>query len=410
MDAFSIRFHSIDYSEASGLKIDNIKIVASSENSNQSIVGREGIEILNIINNTIDKDRRSRYNIKSFISDVNGSIFGFCIPEGYIMLKCSVSGNYSDFNLKGFFLHRSESLRTAWKLTRWQLLYLCALGWEYTEVAEISLEEIDHRVNESMTALSDEYKKNLSDTLKKLMTMEIPDNFALASYNTLAKMPLDFRSSAVSLSTGGNADSQNGILLNSDRVNIHRRNILSREKKAPVISGERLVQLTHKEYLHCVKQMYANTPVAKEKKKEAEEQLEIYNCSKIWCIRFSCEGKDYYELVDRYSYDQLLRKRFHYSGVKKNCDKAYTRARAYFDYLKKCETKQECQKEKKKAPKSAENCQQKCSSNYMQQPVINNISINDGKVTQSTSECGNKPNKKEDSGFFSFFHKKKSDK
>lgn len=411
MNAFSIRFHSIDYSEASGLKIDNIKIVLTSESTNKSIVGEEGIDLLSSIINVMEKDRRSRYDIKRFAQDVDGCIFGFCIPEGYIMLKGSVNGIHSDLNLRGFFLHRNESLRTAWKLTRWQLLYLCALGWEYDGAADISLEDIDNRVNASMTALTDDYKKNLSDALKKLMTMDIPDNFAVASYNTLLKMPLDFRSSAVSLSANSGSGAQNGILLNSDRVNIHRRNILSREKKVPVISGERLLCLTHKEYLQCVKQMYANTPVAKEKKKKAEETLETYNCSKIWCIRFSCDGRDYYEVVDKYSNDELLRNCFLYSGIKKNCKKAYTNARAYFEYLKECEQEQDKQKAKKKFAKSTEPCQQTCNRNIMQQPTINNISVNGGKVTQSTSDCGNKPkDKKEDSGLFSFLHKKKSDK
>ena len=64
MNAFSIRFHSIDYSEASGLKIDNIKIVLTSESTNKSIVDEEGIDLLSSIINAMEKDRRSRYDIK----------------------------------------------------------------------------------------------------------------------------------------------------------------------------------------------------------------------------------------------------------------------------------------------------------------------------------------------------------
>lgn len=113
MNAFSICFHSIYYSEGAGLLIDNVKIIESSfarrdSGNSDCVMSNDGVARLKMLFNAFVKASNSTTNLDYFVSSLDKSIFAFCVPDGYIMINCSVD-HYGAVKFCGFFCVRTRA-------------------------------------------------------------------------------------------------------------------------------------------------------------------------------------------------------------------------------------------------------------------------------------------------------------
>ena len=116
------------------------------------------------------------------------SIFCCCVPEGMLMLRCTADPLERRAALDGFLITQ-ETLRTAWHLSRWKLLFVCAAGWERTGTAWLSQQEIE-QIAMSL-APTPALQAKLMDASRKMLESPAPFSFAVTSY-PLYEIPVHF--------------------------------------------------------------------------------------------------------------------------------------------------------------------------------------------------------------------------
>ena len=126
-------------------------------------------------------------------SKINGSIFGLCISEGYVLLRVDTDRRTRNVVFSGFLLRKDESLRTAWRLVRWQLLFLCAAGWKRNGKVELVPSVINEQASQMKFDRADQ--EHLIQIGQAMLAAEVPYSFAFTNYSRL-DLPLQFSSYA----------------------------------------------------------------------------------------------------------------------------------------------------------------------------------------------------------------------
>ena len=123
---------------------------------------------------------------------VNGSLFCCCLPEGMVMLRCSADPAARTASLDGFLITR-ETLRTAWQISRWKLLFVCAAGWEHHRCVWLSPAEIE-QIAMSLQAPR-ELQEKLMEASRKMLASPAPISLAVTSC-PLHEIPVHFPGAA----------------------------------------------------------------------------------------------------------------------------------------------------------------------------------------------------------------------
>ena len=342
MNAFSICFHSIYYSEGAGLLIDNVKIIESSfarrdSGNSDCVMSNDGVARLEMLFNAFVKASNSTINLDYFVSSLDKSIFAFCVPDGYIMINCSVD-HYGAVKFCGFFLRKDESLRTAWKLAKWQLLLLCAMNWNPQEMTYLSLDEIDRMVKTSDQNMSQRYQDSIVQMGQQIMTADIPFTFAVSGYS-LKKLPFDFNSAKIIKISEGTANLRNGIVMNEDDLYYHFKVLSTQYNNKWHIQDIRLIPMSSREYLQCVEKMWDyDKKKLKDEKAAAKNQLHSYQGNEIWCFMCRRERLYYYQIAPAYLNDQLLNGKVHAATIFVECERKVLKSaceyyQGYYDYM-----------------------------------------------------------------------------
>ena len=116
------------------------------------------------------------------------SIFCCCIPEGMLMLRCTAEPLERTAALDGFLVTK-ETLRTAWQLSRWKLLFVCAAGWERLGTVWMTHQEIEQIAMSLVPPPALQAK--LMDASRKMLESPAPFSFAVTSY-PLYEIPVQF--------------------------------------------------------------------------------------------------------------------------------------------------------------------------------------------------------------------------
>ncbi|MCM1507916.1 MAG: hypothetical protein NC177_12410 [Ruminococcus flavefaciens] len=288
MNGFSICFNSVHFPLMPEL--------------NRTDISAEGKEILETLYNSLCREMYSARVPELVAKSLDKSIFACCVPDGFVILRCTINRQMKVF-LNGFLLRKDESLKTAWMLARWQILWLCAMeDWLGCGKVCMSLDELNSKV--SHASFTPEYYNDLNRIFQQMNNSEVPFSFALTSYR-IGKLPLDFRQSVViSMNNNQNIDSGNNI--NIDRY-IYRRTQETEHQFGNV--KIELVCLTQKQYLNVVEEMCIDPKNVKRDKAEAKNNLASYSPNELWCFRYYDNETDYYELIpsDSGMYKNLLR-------------------------------------------------------------------------------------------------------
>ena len=107
------------------------------------------------------------------------SLFCFCIPEGMVMLLCTVDPIERRAVLDGFLITQ-ETLRTAWQLSRWKLLFTCAAGWKRYGIVKLSPDEIEQLA--MALQVTREQQAKLMEASRRMLLSPAPFSFAVTAY------------------------------------------------------------------------------------------------------------------------------------------------------------------------------------------------------------------------------------
>ncbi|MBQ1464089.1 MAG: hypothetical protein IIZ18_04700 [Ruminococcus sp.] len=175
-------------------------------------------------------------------SKINGSIFGLCINEGYVLLRVDTDRRTRNVRFSGFLLRKDESLRTAWRLVRWQLLFLCAGGWKRNGKVEL----VPSVINEQAAQMK--FDKTAQEHLiqigQAMLAAEVPYSFAFTNYSRL-ELPLQFSSYADSGSkVAGDAGTK--IIIDPSAVMSIQQSVVANN---PLFSQCYLMHTNHKTFI-----------------------------------------------------------------------------------------------------------------------------------------------------------------
>lgn len=132
------------------------------------------------------------------------SIFCCCLPEGMAMLRCKADAFTRAADLDGFLIPNT-SLRTAWMISRWKLLFVCAAGWEKHGIVRLSPAEIEQI---AMTLrVSRQRQARLMEMSQKMLASPVPFSFAVTDH-PLGQIPVCFSEQSGSAAL---ADTKSGI-------------------------------------------------------------------------------------------------------------------------------------------------------------------------------------------------------
>ena len=190
-DAFSVDFGSLHFPR-------------TGTEPAEKAMNQESLEMLELLFQSLEEKMTAARNPEALKKELEGSLFGCCFPEGMAVLRCTPDAARRTLRLDGFLV-MEESLRTAWHLVRWKLLFVCAAGWNYTGMVRLSVSEID-RMTASLRA-PQEYQKKLIEISQKMLASEMPFSFAMTDF-PVNLLPLEFNESS-----GGNTVSQNSANL-----------------------------------------------------------------------------------------------------------------------------------------------------------------------------------------------------
>ncbi len=122
---------------------------------------------------------------------LDGSVFAPILPEGMVMLRCSTDAKHT-CTLRGFLIPAAD-LRTAWRLSGWKLLFVCAGGWEREGDVTLTPAEIE-RIAMSLQ-VPQERQPRLMAMSKRLLESPVPFGFAVTGF-PLDDFPCDLATGA----------------------------------------------------------------------------------------------------------------------------------------------------------------------------------------------------------------------
>jgi hypothetical protein len=158
------------------------------DTSNASALGEESLRLIRGLYRFVHEKLVSAVNSYRTAELLDHSIFCCCVPEGMLMLHCSTDPVERQTALDGFLITK-ETLRTAWQLSRWKLLFVCAAGWDRYGTVWLTVQEIEH-IAMSLKP-SPALQGKLMDASRKMLASPAPFSFAVTSY-PLYEIPVHF--------------------------------------------------------------------------------------------------------------------------------------------------------------------------------------------------------------------------
>lgn len=268
--AFLICFHSLSFTGRSG-----------GINADDAI-SEESYSMLRSLYGSLQQDMYSAENPERKAARLKGNIFACCLPEGYAMLLCRPNANARAVKMTGFLLRRDESLRTAWKLARWQILVLCAKGWDREGSHFLTPDQINDEVKNVQFDRS--YMDKLLAAGQEMLRSETPFSFALTNY-PLSRLSLDFRNTHVMPGADG-SDDNDGSEIVIDRGDFSS-NKLTLMRSHSRLSECIIASASPKELVDILVENLEDGKSQKKEKARFKEELKLYGADEVWYIRFS---------------------------------------------------------------------------------------------------------------------------
>lgn len=257
-------------------------------------------------------------------SQLEENVFGICIPEGYIMLKCTPNGISRSVELDGFLLRHDESLRTAWMMTRWQILFLCSDGWTKYGKVWMTPEEVISTTDK--IKLNERRQTQIVEIGKRMLQASHPFNFAVTDF-VKSRLPLVFHDGADVETDLMNQDEKDAIVLNASRVQEFRRNAAMNSPEKSIV----LYRCSVKTFM-SYKLSEANSSFQKSEMK-SDFKSHLKNVDYVWCIRVFRGDKSYTMDISDYFARELEKSSIDYNNidyllttVKKYADKFFQSA------------------------------------------------------------------------------------
>lgn len=259
-------------------------------------ISSEGIMLVESMYNFLHDEMNSTSNPVYRAKRLQGSLFVFCIPEGLAMLKCEPDAEKRDAPLNGFLLRKDESLRTAWKLVRWQTLFLCAGGWQDVGKVSYSPDFINKRA--AAMQFDKEYQEKLIKMGFDMMAAPAPFNFAMTNY-TLKMLPLKFSGNHyVTFSDKQWEVSGNDIIIDEQDLSSYN---IALKKKYWWINKCRMYKTSRKQLMETLleeQELIMPECKLKEIKTSLKSELFAFQSDDIWCIRIHYSGMTYTEPIN----------------------------------------------------------------------------------------------------------------
>ena len=188
---------------------ENLGVLHSISKEGQSSLRSLYLEITQSVRNGIAIQ-------KKVDSQLDGSIFIVCIPDGVVMVKCIVPEKETP-RMSGILLRKKESLRMGWRLARWHLIVITAGNILSPGVYYLSMEDIVDKTNSA--EFDEKYLSKLVELGHRIMQEEIPVNYAMTNF-PLEKLPLDFGDNVVS-GYGNEPDDRRSMPININEKGLH---------------------------------------------------------------------------------------------------------------------------------------------------------------------------------------------
>lgn len=284
--AFSISLHELEFSNAA----------VKSE-----LIEKQSYAMLQELYNALHKKLNASKNPERLAESICGSLFCCCIPEGLVMLSASVTpAGYLPI-LRGFLVPQ-EFLRTAWRLCRVQLLYLCAAGWQKRGEAFLTLAEIDTLAG--AVSITQEQAQRLGRMAEAMLGSEMPFSFAMTGFPQNL-LPLLFPPLSVDVSADAfdSIEDLSEIRLPRDRCEYHYASLAPDFRQFP---GLTLGSCSKRKYpdIYNAKHHYS-IERQKKLKAEAKEKLADYPSDHVWYYEVTLQDRHYAALLTPKSCEQL---------------------------------------------------------------------------------------------------------
>ena len=286
--------------------------------------------------------RFERYrNDKIVIDAVRKSVFGLCVPEGYILLKAGTDSALLSAVLDGFLVRSDGNLRAAWHMARWQQLLLCAAGWKYSGKVSLSLSQINEKAETALDTVmkidsdrrqGNRYFDHLQEIGKDMTEASMPFSFAMTDGSIKKHIRLDFGAGYREAEVSSTGTGEIPI------AEIDERHFTKVARERYPFDSVYLDNMTVKEYIDG---MIAQTELvskeeAREKKAELKEDRKngrFYKDS-VWCFVFGCYGHTFMYMLDIAVFFQLYDTgSINYGYLFTGFTQASNQANAYFARL-----------------------------------------------------------------------------
>ena len=202
--------------------------------------------------------------IEKRADEIDGSIFGMCVEEGYILLKSTADSKRKKIYFDGFLIPSGCSLRTMWRIARWQMLFVCARGWEKKGCTKLSINDIIDM------AEAFDVPRNIENQIisygQKLVGASHPINFVMSDFKCV--WPIDF-SDDKSVTTNELLN-RDWLVLDSD--NVLRQGVAQgkiNKQRFPSVKKVELIRIPFKEFVT----MRINDARTKEETRQIKEEL-----------------------------------------------------------------------------------------------------------------------------------------
>ena len=260
-------------------EIGLIPIHLNSANNNplikfSNIISEEAVACLGRIYSEINKRMLTSKN-HSLIDKIHNGVFCCCFATGATIftIRLNMTGGLlgSQVCLSGYFIP-TDSLKTAWKVFRREIITICIGGADALEDNVIMMDDIKifDSAYKTYIGLNEELKAKADKIANDMENVSVPYSFAYTDF-PLKYMPVIFESSGENHIEYAEGVDSNKIIFTTDQV---------RKKKAelyqfyPDAENMYLVVNNRKTYLNLKKEEYKNT-LSKAEFKSKSRELDI---------------------------------------------------------------------------------------------------------------------------------------
>lgn len=285
--AFSITLYALEFSRAP---------------KSAELLEMPSVRMLQSLRDALNQKVLKSSRPERIAQSIDGSLFCCCLPEGMAMLRAESKAPDYHPVLRGFLVPQ-EFLRTAWRLCRVQLLYLCAGGLPKREVATLMLSEIDSLAGSVRIATREESQR-LAQMTDAMLNSEMPFSFAMTRVpqNLLPLLfpPLPVADTAIAFET---EEDVRLIRIQREHCQPHLQRLA---QDFYGFSDLTLCMAAKKKFpdVYSASNHY-NLEEQKKYKAEAKEKLQNYLCDRVWYFEISFDDQHYARLLSKQSCEQL---------------------------------------------------------------------------------------------------------